>query len=459
MGSRTTANGDSAMATAPAQRATAVPNDLEAYWIPFTPNRAFKAATRLIARAKDMHYYTPEGRAVLDGTAGMWCTTAGHNRDPIVAAIRAEAAALDYAPAFQFAHPKAFELASRVAALAPGELDHVFFCNSGSEAVDTALKIALAYHHVRGEAARTRLIGRERGYHGVGFGGISVGGMVNNRKLFGALLAGVDHLPATYSREHQAFSKGEPDWGAHLADELERIVTLHDASTIAAVIVEPMAGSTGVLPAPKGYLQRLRQICDRHGLLLIFDEVITGFGRLGFAFAADRYGVVPDMITFAKGVNSGTVPMGGVIVRKPIFDAFMRGPMHVAELFHGYTYSAHPLAAAAGIATLDLYRDEGLFARAQTLEPIWAEAAMSLKGLPNVLDIRCVGLTAGIDLASRPGDAGKRAYDAMEQAFNVENLVIRVTGETIALTPPLIVSEREIEDIFAKVARVIRAVA
>jgi beta-alanine--pyruvate transaminase len=268
------------MSTAPAQRATAVPNDLEAYWIPFTPNRAFKAAPRLIARAKDMHYYTPDGRAVLDGTAGMWCTNAGHNRDPIVAAIQAEAAELDYAPAFQFAHPKAFELASRVAALAPGDLDHVFFCNSGSEAVDTALKIALAYHNVRGEGARTRLIGRERGYHGVGFGGISVGGMVNNRKLFGALLAGVDHLPATYNREHQAFSKGEPEWGAHLADELERIVTLHDASTIAAVIVEPMAGSTGVLPAPKGYLPRLRAICDKHGILLVFDEVITGFGRL-----------------------------------------------------------------------------------------------------------------------------------------------------------------------------------
>ena len=447
------------MPSAQAPRAAAVPNDLEAYWLPFTSNRAFKASPRLIARAKDMHYYTPDGRAVLDGTAGLWCTNAGHNREPIVAAIRAQAAELDYAPAFQFSHPKAFELASRVAALAPADLDHVFFCNSGSEAVDTALKIALAYNHVRGEGARTRLIGRERGYHGVGFGGISVGGIVNNRKFFGSLLAGVDHLPSTYNREHQAFSKGEPEWGAHLADELERIVTLHDASTIAAVIVEPMAGSTGVLPAPKGYLARLRAICDKYGILLIFDEVITGFGRLGHAFAAERYGVLPDMITFAKGITSGTVPMGGVIVRKAIYDAFMRGPAHAVELFHGYTYSAHPLACAAGLATLDLYRDEGLFARAQTLEPIWAEAAMSLKGLPNVLDIRCVGLTAGIDLASRPGDAGKRAYDAMEQAFNAENLVIRVTGETIALTPPLIVSEREIDEMFAKVARVIKAVA
>ncbi len=440
-------------------RASLVPNDLEAYWLPFTPNRAFKAAPRLFARAKDMHYYTPEGRAVLDGTSGLWCTNAGHNRDPIVAAIRAQAAELDYAPAFQFAHPLAFELAGRIAALAPGDLDHVFFCNSGSEAVDTALKIALAYHQVRGEGARTRLIGRERGYHGVGFGGISVGGIVNNRKLFGTLLAGVDHLPATYSREHQAFSRGEPDWGAHLADELERIVALHDASTIAAVIVEPMAGSTGVLPPPKGYLERLRTLCDKHRLLLIFDEVITGFGRLGAAFAAERYGVVPDLITFAKGITSGSVPMGGVIARAPIYEAFMRGPPHVIELFHGYTYSAHPLACAAALATLDLYRDEDLFARARKLEPLWAEAAMGLKGLPRVLDIRTVGLAAGIDLAPRPHAAGARAYDAMVKAFEAENLVIRVSGDTIALAPPLIVSESEIADLFARVARVIEAVA
>src|SRR5467141_968058 len=315
------------MALAP-RAATAVPNDLESYWVPFTPNRAFKKAPRLIARAKDMHYVTPDGRQVLDATAGLWCCNAGHNRDPIVAAIRAQAAELDYAPAFQFAHPKAFELASRVAALAPGDLDHVFFCNSGSEAVDTALKIALAWQAVRGEGMRTRLIGRERGYHGVGFGGISVGGIVNNRKLFGTLLAGIDHLPATYNREHQAFTKGEPEWGAHLADDLERIVALHDASTIAAVIVEPMASPTGVLPAPKGYLQRLRQICDKHGILLIFDEVITGFGRLGFPFAAERYGVVPDIMTFAKGITSGTVPMGGAIVRTPVYEAFMAGPEH-----------------------------------------------------------------------------------------------------------------------------------
>src|SRR3954470_5273914 len=447
------------MSVAPRQVAPTVPNDLEAFFVPFTPNRAFKKAPRLIVRAKDMHYYTPEGKPVLDGSAGMWCCNAGHNRPPIVEAIQQQAGELDYPPAFQFSHPKAFELASRIAALAPGDLDHVFFCNSGSEAVDTALKIALAYNNVRGEASRQRFIGRERGYHGVGFGGISVGGIVNNRKHFGNMLAGVDHLPHTYNREQQAFTKGEPEWGAHLADELDRIVALHDASTIAAVIVEPMAGSTGVLPPPKGYLQRLRAICDKHGLLLIFDEVITGFGRLGHAFAAERYGVEPDMICFAKGITSGAVPMGGVIVKKAIYDAFMRGPEHVVELFHGYTYSAHPLACAAGLATLDLYRDEKLFERAKKLEPVWADAAMGLKGLPNVLDIRTVGLTLGIDLAARPDAVGRRAYDAMETAFYDENLVIRVTGDTIALTPPLIVSEEHIGEIFEKVARVIKAVA
>jgi beta-alanine--pyruvate transaminase len=447
------------MPTSAARKTATLPNDLEAYWIGFTPNRAFKKAPRLIVRAKDMHYYTPEGRPVLDGTAGLWCTNAGHNRDPIVQAIQAQAAEMDYPPAFQYSHPKAFELASRIAALAPADLDHVFFCNSGSEAVDSALKIALAYHNIRGQGGRTRLVGRERGYHGVGFGGISVGGIVNNRKFFGSLLAGVDHLPHTYSREHQAFTKGEPEWGAHLADELERIVALHDASTVAAVIVEPMAGSTGVLPAPKGYLQRLRAICDKYGILLIFDEVITGFGRLGHAFAAERYGVTPDMITFAKGVTSGSVPMGGVIVRNGIYNAFMQGPEHVAELFHGYTYSAHPLACAAGLATLELYREEGLFERAKDLEPKWADAAMSLKGLPNVLDIRTVGLTCGIDIASRPDAVGKRAYDMMEKAFHEEGVMVRNMGDTLALTPPLIVSEDEVGEIFDKVGRVIKAVA
>ncbi len=439
------------------QVAPTVPNDLASFWVPFTPNRAFKKAPRLISRAKDMHYYTVEGKAVLDGSAGMWCCNAGHNRAPIVEAIQQQAAELDYPPAFQFSHPKAFELASRIAALAPGDLDHVLFCNSGSEAVDTALKVALAYHNIRGEASRARLIGRERGYHGVGFGGISVGGMPNNRKYFGSLLAGVDHLPHTYNREEQAFTKGEPEWGAHLADELERIVALHDTSTIAAVIVEPMAGSTGVLPPPKGYLQRLRAICDKYGILLIFDEVITGFGRLGHAFAAERYGVVPDMITFAKGVTSGAVPMGGVVVRKGIHDTFMRGPEHAIELFHGYTYSAHPLACAAGLATLDLYRDEKLFERAKKLEPKWADAAMSLMGLPGVLDIRTVGLTAAIDLASRPDAFGKRAFETMDRAFHEDDLMLRVAGETLALTPPLIITESQIGEMFEKVAKVIKA--
>ncbi len=441
----------------PAEKPALKPNDLEAFWMPFTANRSFKKRPRLVVRAKDMHYYTAENRAVLDGAAGMWCCNAGHNRDSIVDAIRAEAETLDFAPPFQFSHPKAFSLASRIAALAPGDLDHVFFCNSGSEAVDTALKIAIAYHNVRGEGARTRLIGRERGYHGVGFGGISVGGMPHVRKYFGNLLAGVDHLPHTYNRDEQAFTKGEPEWGAHLADELERIVALHDASTIAAVIVEPVAGSTGVLPPPKGYLQRLRAICDKYGILLIFDEVITGFGRLGHAFAAERYGVVPDMITFAKGVTSGSVPMGGVVVRKGIYDAFMHGPEHVIELFHGYTYSAHPLACAAGLATLDLYRDEKLFERAKKLEPKWADAAMGLRGLPGVLDIRTVGLTAAIDLASRPDAFGKRAYEAMEKAFHEDELMLRVAGETLVLTPPLIVSESLIDEMFDKVAKVIKA--
>ncbi len=436
-----------------------VPNDLEPFWLPFTANRAFKRRPRLIAGAKDMHYITPEGRKLIDGSAGLWCTNAGHNRDPIVAAIQAQAAELDFAPTFQFAHPKAFELAARVASLAPGDLDHVFFCNSGSEAVDTALKIALAFHKVRGEGSRVRLIGRERGYHGVGFGGVAVGGIVSNRKQFGTLLVGVDHLPSTYNREKQAFSIGEPEWGAHLADALDGLVTLHDASTIAAVIVEPMSGSSGVLPPPKGYLERLRAICDKHGILLIFDEVITGYGRLGYAFAAERYGVQPDMITFAKGVTSGSVPMGGVVVRKGVYDAFMQGPEHVIELFHGYTYSAHPLACAAGLATLDLYRAEGLFERARKLEMPWADAAMGLKGLPNVLDIRAVGLTAGIDLASKPDGVGKRGLEALELGFFEHDVMFRAVGDTIALSPPLIVTESQIGELFGKVAKIIKAVA
>ncbi|NIX78032.1 aspartate aminotransferase family protein [Microvirga terricola] len=435
------------------------PNDLEAWWLPFTANRSFKQRPRMIARAKDMHYFTPDGRAVIDGAAGLWCCNAGHNRDRITAAIQNQAAELDYSPAFQFGHAAGFATASRIAQLAPGDLNHVFFCNSGSEAVDTALKIALAYWNVSGQGSRTRLIGRERGYHGVGFGGISVGGIVKNRQFFGSLLAGVDHLPHTYNRAEQAFSRGEPEWGAHLADDLERIVALHDASTIAAVIVEPMAGSTGVLPPPKGYLQRLRQICDKYGILLIFDEVISGFGRLGTAFAAERYGVIPDMITFAKGVNSGTVPMGGVLVRQGIYDAFMKGPENMIELFHGYTYSGHPLACAAALAALDIYRDEKLFERAKALEPVWADAIHSLKGLPNVLDIRTIGLVGAIDLASRPNAVGARAFEAMDRGFNEYDLMMRITGDTIALSPPLIITENQIGEIVDKVGKVIKAVA
>lgn len=433
----------------------ATPNNLEPFWIPFTPNRNFKASPRMISRAEGMHYYTPSGEPVIDGTAGLWCCNAGHGRAPIVEAIRKQAGELDYSPLFQFGHPKVFELASRLTLMAPGDLDYCFFTNSGSEAVDTALKIALAYHNVAGNGSRTRLIGRERGYHGVGFGGISVGGIVNNRKFFGGLLTGTDHMPHTYNREETAFTRGEPEWGAHLADKLTDIVTLHDPSTVAAVIVEPMAGSTGVLPPPKGYLQRLREICDQHGILLIFDEVITAFGRLGFMTAAERYGVIPDMITMAKGITSGTVPMGGVLVRDHVYKQFMNGPEHAIELFHGYTYSGHPLAAAAGLATMDVYQDEGLFERAGSLEDLWADAAMSLKGKPHVLDIRTIGLVAGIDLASRDGAVGARGFEAMQTAFADHGMMIRVTGDTIALSPPLIIEEAQIGEIFDKLGKIL----
>ncbi|MFS8036007.1 aspartate aminotransferase family protein [Xanthobacter sp. AM11] len=440
-------------------QADTVPNDLEAFWMPFTSNRAFKKRPRVVSRAKDMHYYTPEGRAILDGCAGLWCTNPGHNREPIVEAIRAAAVDLDFGPTFQYGHPNAFRLATRIAALAPGDLDHVFFCNSGSEAVDTALKIALAFQQTMGNGARTRLIGRERGYHGVGFGGVSVGGIVANRRTYGGLLTGVDHLRTTYDRENQAFTKGEPEFGAHFADELERLVGLHDASTIAAVIVEPMAGSTGVIPSPRGYLKRLREICDKYGILLIFDEVITGFGRLGHAFAAERYGVVPDMITFAKGVTAGAVPMGGVLVRKHIHDAFMKGPEHMVELFHGYTYSAHPLACAAGLATLDLYAAEDTFARAKALEPLWADAVMGLRDKPGVLDIRTVGITAGIDLTPREGLPGAKGYEALDRAFQEESIMIRTAGDTLVMTPPLVISEAQVGELVEKVGRIIEKVA
>jgi beta-alanine--pyruvate transaminase len=429
------------------------PDQLDAYWMPFTANRQFKAAPRMMAKAEGMHYWTPEGRKILDGFAGLWCCNAGHNRKPIVEAIQKQAATMDYAPAFQMGHPLAFELANRVAKLMPPGLDKVFFCNSGSEAVDTALKIALAYQRVKGEASRTRLIGRERGYHGVGFGGISVGGMVANRKMFGAMLAGVDHLPHTHNLEKNAYSRGLPQWGAHLADELERLVQLHDASTIAAVIVEPMAGSTGVLVPPVGYLKRLREITRKHGILLIFDEVITAFGRLGGATAAEVFDVQPDMITFAKGVTSGTVPMGGVAVSKEIHDAFMVGPPGAIELFHGYTYSAHVLACAAGVATLQLYDDEGLFERARKMAPVLEEAVHALKGAPHVIDVRNCGLVAAVELEPRAGAPGARTFDTYLGCWE-DGVLVRQAGEIICLAPALIVGK----DHIAEMTSTLRAV-
>jgi beta-alanine--pyruvate transaminase len=435
------------------------PNELEPYWLPFTPNRAFKKRPRLFSGAKDMHFLTPDGRKIIDSSSGLFCVNAGHTREPIVKAIQQSAATLDFAPPFQYAHPQVFELSSRLALMAPGDLDYVLFANSGSESVDTALKVALAYHKARGEGSRTRFIGRERGYHGVNFAGISVGGMVNNRKAFGNMLNGVDHLSATYDRSKQAFTVGEPEWGAHLADELTRLITLHDASTIAAVIIEPVSGSTGCLPPPKGYLEKLRKITEAHGILLIFDEVITGFGRLGPCFAAERYGIVPDMITFAKGITNGAVPMSGVMVRKGIYETHMSGPEYMVELFHGYTYSGHPLAAAAGIATLNLYRDEGLFERSAKLEKPFADAMMSLKGLPHVADIRPIGLMCGIDLDPRPGKVGERGYEAIERMYFEYDLYCRVTADTFIVAPPLIVTEAQIGEIRDKIAAVIKAVA
>lgn len=437
---------------------TADPNNLEALWMPFTANRQFKKKPRMLAGAKGMFYFTPDGREILDGTSGLWCVNAGHGRQKIVDAIAKQAATMDYAPGFQMGHPISFEFASRLQAILPGDLDKVFFTNSGSESVDTALKIALAYHRAKGQGQRVRFIGRERGYHGVGFGGITVGGIVANRRVYGSMLAGADHLPHTYNREKQAFSKGEPEWGAHLADELERIVALHDASTIAAVMVEPMAGSTGVLPPPQGYLKRLRELCDKHDILLIFDEVITGFGRLGAPFASERYGVIPDLMTFAKGVTNAAAPMGGVVARKHVHDAFMTGPEHVVELFHGYTYSAHPLACAAGLATLDLYRDEGLFERSKALEPVWADAIFSkLKGKPGVLDIRQVGLTAAVDFEGWKDAPGKRAFVAMDKAFHDEGMMVRTSGDCLVVTPPFIVTEDDIAQIADKLSNVIDA--
>ena len=432
--------------------------DLEAFWMPFTANRQFKAHPRLLARAEGMHYWTDDGRKVLDGVAGLWCVNAGHGRKEITEAVSKQLATMEYAPPFQMGHPPGFELASRLVKLAPGDIDHVFFTNSGSEAVDTALKIAIAYHRLRGEASRQRLIGREKGYHGVGFGGTSVGGMVNNRKFFGTLLPGVDHLRHTHDLEHNAFSRGVPEWGAHLADDLERLVALHDASTIAAVIVEPVAGSAGVLLPPKGYLQRLRSICDKHGILLIFDEVITGFGRLGAPFGAQYFDVLPDMITSAKALTNGAIPMGAVFVRKHIYDAFMKGPENAIELFHGYTYSAHPTACAAGLAVQDIYEREGLLTRGAKMAKTFEDAVHSLRGLPRVIDIRNLGLVAGIELEPRPGAPAARAYEIFVKAFE-KGILIRTTGDTIALSPPLIIEPAQIDQLVTTLSELIKEVS
>jgi len=438
-------------------RLKVTPNDLSAFWMPFTANRQFKQAPRMFVSAKDMHYTTSDGRKVLDGTAGLWCVNAGHCRPKITEAIQSQAAELDYAPAFQMGHPIVFELANRLVDIAPKGMDHVFFTNSGSESVETALKMAIAYHRVKGEGSRTRLIGRERGYHGVNFGGISVGGIVTNRKMFGTLLGGVDHLPHTHLPEKNAFSKGVPEHGAELANELERLVTLHDASTIAAVIVEPVAGSTGVILPPKGYLQKLREICTKHGILLIFDEVITGFGRLGAPFAADYFGVTPDIMTTAKGVSNGVIPMGAVFVKKEIHDAFMTGPEHMIEFFHGYTYSGNPIACAAALGTLDTYKEEGLLTRGEELAPYWEDALHSLKGEPHVIDIRNIGLIGAIELAPIAGSPTKRAFSAFVKAFE-RGALIRTTGDIIALSPPLIITKGQINELIDHVRDVLRSI-
>jgi beta-alanine--pyruvate transaminase len=434
-----------AMENVMSNRLNTTPNDLRAFWMPFTANRQFKQEPRLFVAAKDMHYTTHDGRQVLDATAGLWCVNAGHCRPKITEAIREQAGELDYAPAFQLGHPKAFELANRLVDIAPEGMNHVLYTNSGSESVETALKVALAYHRVKGNGSRFRLIGRERGYHGVNFGGISVGGIVSNRKMFGTLLTGVDHLPHTHLPAKNAFTKGEPEHGGDLATELERIVTLHDASTIAAVIVEPVAGSTGVLIPPKGYLQKLREICTKHGILLIFDEVITGFGRLGAPFAAQYFDVKPDIITTAKGA---------VFVTSEIHDAFMTGPEHMIEFMHGYTYSGNPIASAAGLATLETYKEEGLFDRARDIAPYWEAGLHSLKDLPNVIDIRNLGLIGAIELDPIAGEPTKRAFTAFLKAYE-DGLLIRTTGDTIAMSPPLIVEKHHIDEIFGKLREIL----
>jgi beta-alanine--pyruvate transaminase len=433
--------------------------DTSHFWMPFTANRQFKQKPRLLASASGMYYTSDDGRKILDGTAGLWCVNAGHCHPKITEAVQQQAATLDFAPTFQMGHPKVFEAATAVAAIAPEGLNRVFFCNDGSEAVDTALKIALAYFRMKGDGLRTRLIGRERGYHGVGFGGIAVGGIAGNRKHFGPTLAGIDHLRHPLDIARNAFSRGLPEFGAELADELEqRLLALHDPSTVAAVIVEPIQGSTGVILPPKGYLQKLRAICDKYGILLIFDEVITGFGRLGSAFAADHFGVVPDMITCAKGLTNAAAPMGAVLVRQDIHDTFMNAaPENAIEFFHGYTYTGHPMAAAACVATMKVYQEEGLFDRAATMAPYFEEAAHSLKGVPYVKDIRNLGLVCGIELESTPGKPGARAFDVFLKCFWEQGVLIRTTGDIIALSPPLIIDKQQIDQLFGAIATVLKA--
>lgn len=430
----------------------------EHYWMPFTANRQFKSRPRMMQKAAGMHYTTDDGRQILDGTAGLWCVNAGHGHPAITRAVVEQAATMDFAPPFQMGHAGAFEAASALAVMAPADLNRVFFCNSGSEAVDTALKMALAFHRIRGDGLRTRLIGRERGYHGVGFGGIAVGGIAGNRKHFGLSLPGVDHLRHPLDIARNAFSRGLPEHGAELADEFEqRLLALHDPTTVAALIVEPVQGSTGVIIPPKGYLQKLRAICDKHDILLIFDEVITGFGRLGTAFAADYFGVIPDMLCCAKGLTNAAVPMGAVIVRQSIHDAFMAAaPENGIEFYHGYTYSGHPLACAAANATLQVYRDEQLFERAAQMAPVFEAAAHSLRGLPHVKDVRNLGLVCGIELESIPGKPTARAYDFFERCFWQKNILIRTTGDILALSPPLVISEVQIEELFAKIAEALK---
>jgi beta-alanine--pyruvate transaminase len=432
------------------------PNNLEAFWMPFTANRQFKRNPRMLVGADRMHYFTSDGRKVLDGTAGLWCVNAGHKRPKIVEAIQKQAEELDYAPAFQMGHPKVFELAARLTAMTPTGLDHVMFTNSGSESVETALKTALAYHRVKGDGARFRLIGRERGYHGVNFGGISVGGIVANRKMFGTLLTGVDHMRHTHDLSKNAFTRGEPEHGVELAEDLLRIAQLHDPSTIAAVIIEPVAGSTGVLLPPKGYLKRIREICDQHGILLIFDEVITGYGRLGTPFGADYFDVIPDIMITAKGLTNGVIPMGAVFVKTEIHDAFMKGPEHLIEFFHGYTYSGNPIASAAALGTLDTYKEEGLLTRGAELADYWADGVHSLKDHPHVIDTRSIGLVGAIELEPIAGEPTKRAFAAFLEAYE-RGLMIRTTGDIIALSPPLIIEKSEIDFIFETLGDVLKS--